>query len=79
MGEFTEPFAQFYPPDDRCHISCCDDNTAMCGMDLTHLVETLPACSYNEDPVCRDCGSITCPECLEVSKTGCKCNEKEPA
>ena len=42
--------------DDVCHVSCCEDeNTALCGTDLSSHEEVDPS---HPDPDCHHCASV---------------------
>lgn len=54
--------------DELDHLYCCDENVAMCGIDLTDVVE-IPA---DEDgPVCPLCNYVE-SEGLPCPAPGCK-------
>lgn len=49
--------------DDTTHVVCCDENTALCGLDMTHVPWTSP----DEDTTCVVCADLDeqgyCPTC----------------
>lgn len=48
--------------DDVDHLYCCDENVAMCGVDLTDVAEEVFG---EDDPLC--------PMCALVDETGMPC------
>ena len=49
-------------PGDEFHLFCCDENIALCGVDLTHV------------PITDGVDETPCPMCFDLEDSPCACS-----